>query len=110
MSVPERGLVSPVEEPEPDRCNLNKIVAENMAQPKLQAVLCKYAGDLATHKQDCGCMAVTLVVDGRDGPAQKQYSYPDQAKPCIDRTVKSLLTQGMLCRCTSTTSSPIGAC
>ncbi|CAM4594114.1 unnamed protein product [Lepidochelys kempii] len=66
-----------------------------------------HADAFAKHKHNCEYMAVTIVVEGEDMSAQRQYPYPEQANPYIEKTIKSLLTQGLLRRCTSTANSPI---
>lgn len=96
-------MVSPVE-----GYDLNKIVANHADQSELQVLLCKHADAFAKYKLDCGCMAVTSVVEGEDISAQRQNPYPEQANPYIEKTIKFLLTQGVLSKCTSTANSPLG--
>ncbi|CAM5092885.1 unnamed protein product [Eretmochelys imbricata] len=66
-----------------------------------------HADAFAKHKHNCEYMAVTIVVEGEDMSAQRQYPYPEQANPYIVFSIKSLRTQGLLRRCTSTANSPI---
>ncbi|XP_065408036.1 uncharacterized protein LOC135972748 [Chrysemys picta bellii] len=103
----ECGMATPMEEPEPDEYHLDTLIAKYALYPELQAILHKHADAFAKHKYDCGCMSVTIVVDGGDVPAQKQYAYPEQAIPYIAKVIKSLLAQEVLRRCTSTANSPI---
>ncbi|CAM2100786.1 unnamed protein product [Caretta caretta] len=93
--------------PEPDEYHLDTLIAKYALYPELQAILHKHVDAFANHKYDCGCMSVTVDVDGGDVPAPKQHSYPDQATPYISKGIKSLLAQGVLRRCTSTANSPL---
>ncbi|CAM4629333.1 unnamed protein product [Caretta caretta] len=50
--VPECGMVSPVEGPEPDGYNLDKLLAEQTLRSELQVLSHKHADAFARHKDD----------------------------------------------------------
>ncbi|CAM5080390.1 unnamed protein product [Eretmochelys imbricata] len=78
--MPECGMVTPAEGPEPDEYHLDTLIAKHAIYPELQTILRKHADVFAKHKQhDCGCKAVTIVVD--EGDVQPKNNIPIQTRP-----------------------------
>ncbi|CAM2097201.1 unnamed protein product [Caretta caretta] len=78
--MPECGMVTPAEGPEPDEYGLDTLIAKHAIYPELQTILRKHADVFAKHKQhDCGCKAVTIVVD--EGDVQPKNNIPIQTRP-----------------------------
>jgi len=77
---------------------------------ELSKILRKNRGVFAQSKHDCGRIDTSVMevkIQGRDPPCLRQYNYPDEADPYIQRTVDSLLEQGVIRPCFSPSLAPI---
>lgn len=77
---------------------------------ELADLLTQHMGVFAQSKHDCGRVdprVMEVTVEGRDPPSLRQYNYPEEASPYIQRTVDSLLEQGVIRPCLSPSLSPI---
>ncbi len=77
---------------------------------ELSELLSKNRGVFAISKHDCGRVDTSVMevkIQGRDPPSLRQYNYPDEANSYIQRTVDSLLGQGVIRPCFSPSLAPI---
>ncbi len=77
---------------------------------ELSELLSKNRGVFAISKHDCGRVDTSVMevkIQGRDPPSLRQYNYPDEANSYIQRTVDSLLEQGVIRPCFSPSLAPI---
>ncbi len=77
---------------------------------ELSELLSKNRGVFAISKHDCGRVDTSVMevkIQGHDPPSLRQYNYPDEANSYIQRTVDSLLEQGVIRPCFSPLLAPI---
>uniref|UniRef100_A0A803JYW4 Gypsy retrotransposon integrase-like protein 1 n=1 Tax=Xenopus tropicalis TaxID=8364 RepID=A0A803JYW4_XENTR len=77
------------------------------SDPRVAQIIHECTDVFGKHKHDCGRLEGEVSIPGRAHEPQKQYPIPKASESYIQNTIDSLLQQGVLRVCESTTNSPI---